>query len=204
MVKIAFLLKSDMKEPLEAFRHRVLDELIPGILADTTAPCKVTLTGVDPPRLSITPYKKDALPWYRSGKKHHPGNWSGRTECVIPGTGRATATGSRNPSPVIRTQLAGGDTNSWFGTSHPVSRPQGHQAGRLYPYVAPGTYPPRHEGASDVELHKKRRAGAHCPSIAGPGRHRGRALQMFGGSARSRSFFRRNHKDDPQHGPYRP
>ncbi len=61
MEKIAFLLKSGMSEPLDAFRHRVLDAFIPRILADSNAPCKVNLTGVDPPILSITPYRKERV-----------------------------------------------------------------------------------------------------------------------------------------------
>ena len=50
-----------MSEPPDAFRARVIDAFIPEIIADAKAPCKVTLTTADPPRLSITPYKKKRI-----------------------------------------------------------------------------------------------------------------------------------------------
>lgn len=61
MVKMIFILKGGTHEPLDAFRRRVLDAFVPGILDGTNTPCKATLTTVDPPRLSITPYRKDRI-----------------------------------------------------------------------------------------------------------------------------------------------
>jgi hypothetical protein len=61
MVKIVFLLKGERNVPADAFRKKVLEAFIPEILAGTKTPCKATLTTVDPPRLSITPFRKDRI-----------------------------------------------------------------------------------------------------------------------------------------------
>lgn len=61
MIKTAFILKGHGNEPVDGFRHRVLDLTIPGMLAGTGARCKATLTAADPPRLSITPYRRERI-----------------------------------------------------------------------------------------------------------------------------------------------
>ena len=61
MVKFMFLMRGDRHEPGDAFRKRVIDAFIPELLSGSEAPCKVTLTTVDAPRLSLTPYRKDRI-----------------------------------------------------------------------------------------------------------------------------------------------
>lgn len=61
MGKIVFILKGDKNEPVARFRQRVVDRFLPEILGNGDRRCKLTMTAVDPPRLSITPYKKERL-----------------------------------------------------------------------------------------------------------------------------------------------
>jgi hypothetical protein len=61
MIKMMFILRSDRGVPAANFRTRVIDEFLPGILAETKTACKVTITSIDPPRISITPYNKDRV-----------------------------------------------------------------------------------------------------------------------------------------------
>jgi len=80
MVKISFLLKSGMNEPLEAFRRRVLNSCIHRVLTDAKTPCKVNCTGVDPPLFSITPYRKERIAlvsiWEKTASKEQ--EWADR------------------------------------------------------------------------------------------------------------------------------
>ncbi|MBN1533414.1 MAG: hypothetical protein JXA20_12170 [Spirochaetes bacterium] len=61
MHKMVFILRGERTEPVNSFRHRVLDRFIPRLLEGTAVRCKATLTAADPPRLSITPYRKERV-----------------------------------------------------------------------------------------------------------------------------------------------
>jgi hypothetical protein len=59
--KLQFLLRAPASRPLDDFDAFVQQEVAPAVLGLNPARLKLTLTGKEPPRLSIVPYRRDRL-----------------------------------------------------------------------------------------------------------------------------------------------
>jgi len=81
VIKLVFLLRSNVSEPANSFRERILLELSPRILGCKPMRYKINLTSADPPRISITPYRRDRIAlisiWEPAASTDPAARWSG-------------------------------------------------------------------------------------------------------------------------------